>query len=135
MKLCSIEGCGRPHQARGWCNKHYRRWLNHDDPNKVLRIVHSGTNRERFWAKVDCRTPNECWEWQAARRRGGYGVFKLAGHLQTAHRVSWILNVGPIPPGKLIVHLCNNPPCVNPAHLRVATQKQNLMYAVRLGRR
>ncbi len=62
-----------------------------------------------------------CWQWTGAVQSGGYGNFR--GRL--AHRVSWETRVGKIPANMTIDHLCRNRLCVNPAHLRVVTQKEN----------
>lgn len=80
---------------------------------------------ERFWTKVDVRGPDECWKWLACRRRKseGYGAF---GRNQVAHRVAWELTNGVIPDGMLVLHRCDNPPCVNPAHLFLGSQYDNI---------
>lgn len=80
----------------------------------------------RFWSKVDIKGPGECWLWKACKRdRRGYGGFKLNSKLQMAHRVSWKFHNGPIPKGKLVLHKCDNPRCVNPNHLYIGTQSDN----------
>lgn len=80
---------------------------------------------DRFWAKVD--KSGDCWEWTAAKRPGGYGQFKLKNHKQAAaHRIAYELTNGPIPEGMQIDHICHNPGCVNPKHLRMVTVKQNI---------
>lgn len=79
--------------------------------------------QERFWSKVR-KTPGY-WEWTAARMGGRYGSFYLDGRVQGAHRVAYTLAVGVIPDGMLIDHVCHNKGCVNPAHLRLASKKQN----------
>jgi len=86
---------------------------------------------DRFWSKVDVGDADECWEWQAATNGNGYGVFYVSGGraqpFQTyAHRVAHELMKGPIPDGLVIDHLCRNPSCVNPAHLRAVTQSVNV---------
>ena len=79
---------------------------------------------KRFWDKVDVRGPDDCWEWQAYVRRG-YGQFKLDGKDQQAHRVAYLLEVGEIPAGMAVAHLCHNSRCCNPAHLQVQTYQEN----------
>ena len=78
----------------------------------------------RFWEKVD--TEGDCWQWLGAKNAKGYGFFRIAGVLQRAHRASYEMLVGPIPPGLTIDHLCLNKSCVNPAHLKVVTMRENL---------
>lgn len=78
---------------------------------------------DRFWAKVN-RT-DSCWLWTASKSPRGYGQIRIGGRLVAAHRYSWELVNGPIPPGLLADHLCHVRNCVNPSHLRLVTPKQN----------
>jgi len=82
---------------------------------------------ERFWAKVDKSAgPDGCWIWLAACRKKHYGEIIRDGKIQSASRVAYELLVGPIPEGLLLRHVvCNNPPCVNPAHLLPGTYQDN----------
>lgn len=66
-----------------------------------------------------------CWYWTAYKDRQGYGQFRLDGRLRQAHCVSYELFVGPIPEGLLVRHMCHNPSCVNPNHLKVGTDDDN----------
>lgn len=86
----------------------------------------------RFWAKV--AVGGECWEWTASRDKDGYGYFSLHGKHDRAHKVSYREHVGPIPPGMCVLHTCDNPPCVNPAHLRLGTNKENSVDMQQKGR-
>jgi hypothetical protein len=70
-------------------------------------------NPARFWAKVNKSAG--CWEWSGARQTSGYGNAVYGGRLYRAHRLAWELENGPIPSGMLILHGCDNPPCVRPS--------------------
>lgn len=81
---------------------------------------------EKFWDKVDqSHGANSCWEWEGARSKGGYGQIRIDGTLFYSHRLIWEQIHGPIQAGKVIDHICFNPSCVNPAHLRLASVQQN----------
>lgn len=88
----------------------------------------SPTLAERFWSKVDIRKPGECWPWKAAVRKAGegYGAFYLNGRHRPATHAAWLLSHGELPPDGIVVcHECDNPPCCNPSHLFLGTNKQN----------
>ena len=87
---------------------------------------------ERFWSKV--AKGENCWIWQASVDRGGYGTFGFDGRVQKAHRVAYQLVIGPIPVGLHILHSCDNPRCVNPAHLRAGSRSENMRDKVARGR-
>jgi hypothetical protein len=82
--------------------------------------------QERFWSRVD--TSGDCWLWTGSLfQKTGYGKFSRGGRHQYAHRVAYEFLVGPIPERRGLDHRHTCPKnCVNPAHLRPATQKQNM---------
>lgn len=79
---------------------------------------------ERFWSKID--KTDTCWLWRSGVISTGYGLFFVhKGNRQLAHRYSFELANGTIPDGMVIDHICHTERCVNPKHLRAASQKQN----------
>jgi hypothetical protein len=87
---------------------------------------------DRFFEKVD--KTDDCWNWLASKKWDGYGQVKFEGSMQTAHRTSWILHNGPVPEKLCVLHKCDNPGCVNPEHLFLGTQRDNVHDAIKKGR-
>ena len=88
-----------------------------------------------FWDKVKI-TPG-CWEWMAQTSSNGYGKISFArqfGFTTYAHRLSWIIHFGPIPQGINVLHKCDHPSCVNPDHLFLGTQADNVSDMCKKGR-
>lgn len=87
----------------------------------------------RFWKKVNRSGPvpphapelGNCWVWTRATGQWGYGKLRLNKRYCVAHRVSYEMENGPIPAGLLVLHRCDNPPCVRPSHLRLGTSADN----------
>jgi len=95
------------------------------------------TPEERFWAKVDrSGGPDSCWPWSGRRQRTGYGIVTIAQRKLGAHRVALGWAIGrPLVSNEVARHLvCDNPPCVNPAHLAVGSNIDNNRDKVEKGR-
>lgn len=108
------------------------------EPATTLPMRDTGTGQfrpsdlaTRFWARVE--RSDDCWLWTGKRMWQGYGMV-WDGRTRRAHRVAYELENGRIPAGMLVLHSCDNPPCVKPAHLFLGTQQDNMDDKVAKGR-
>lgn len=126
---CSIDNCGRPAVGWGWCRRHWGRWKRTGDPLGIYPERTSGSLEQRFAQVGYVEAENGCWLWPRATNKRGYGIF-WAGRdrgKDTAHRISWeITNGRRVPTGMEVRHSCDNPPCINPAHLQLGTHQDNM---------
>lgn len=124
--LCTVEKCDQPMHARGMCARHYKQANRTGKATPGMKGKH-GTVAERFWHYVEKSGADECWLWTGNRDKDGYGSIRTPETQLRAHRVSYkIHNPGDCIEGLVVRHRCNNPPCVNPAHLLAGTHLDNM---------
>jgi hypothetical protein len=82
-------------------------------------------SKMRFWSKVQRGAENACWPWMGSFFTSGYGQYAVERVPYRVHRCAYELVHGRIPSGMVVMHICDNPPCCNPKHLRVGTTQEN----------
>lgn len=114
-----------------------------------MRLTRVGSVNDRFYDRVQINLLTGCWVWTGGKNAKGYGLISgvvNGGRLvkmsqqMLAHRVSWIIHIGPIPEGSgahgtVVMHTCDNPACVNPSHLQLGTQSDNVKDMIAKGRK
>lgn len=84
--------------------------------------------------KVPQSLDTPCWEFQGAKDQDGYGKIRVGDEIERTHRLSFMCKHGPVEPGMVVRHKCDNPPCCNPAHLEIGTHEENMQDMVARGR-
>lgn len=126
---------GRRQRARLHARARRRKWVA-GQPKRAgscrdISLVDRATI-DRFWSWVDKRQPTDCWLWVGAINPTGYGAAyagKSNGPM-LAHRLAMLIKVGELPEGQVVDHICRNRACCNPDHLRLISNRENVIIGV-----
>jgi hypothetical protein len=132
---CPADASPKP-SRHGYCEKHYQRWKNYGDANHLTPKMLAMLAAEQFWQEIRDHGHEErdaCLEWPACTNANGYGITTRNGE-RLVPRAVWVEMFGPIPPGHLVCHTCDNPPCAWPSHLFLGDHKANSADMVDKGR-
>lgn len=125
MKTCSFDGCGKRLYQAGLCRGHYAQ-RRRGGALRPLRGWITDVSVEGLLA-LATETRSGCREWNRGRDTNGYGTgATINGRRIRAHVLMWTLANGPVPKGLQVRHSCDNPPCINPAHLLIGTASDNM---------
>lgn len=129
MRICKINNCNKKHKARGYCNKHCTQLYKTGSPFHAVKK----TTVERITEKIKVHE-NGCWIWTGAKLPEGYGIIYVDGrHINVTRVIMQIacdIEIG----NDLVLHKCDNPPCVNPSHLFLGNYKDNAIDMMKKGR-
>lgn len=131
--VCGFSGCGRPRVVRGFCRSHYsqlRRGRSVSELTPLAPRLPRGLRVADRLAFYSSPAAGGCVIFTGALNPYGYGILSVSNTARLAHRLAYELSVGPIPAGAVVRHSCDTPACVNPEHLSVGAQRDNVADAI-----
>ncbi|MFW6121409.1 MAG: HNH endonuclease signature motif containing protein [Petrotogales bacterium] len=136
---CAVEECNNlvgGDGGFGYCRIHYQRYKKNGDPNIVnWQPLKGNTLEEKLRFNFRINPISHCWEWQGSLNRQNYGGIAVGnGKTKLVHRLAYELWIGEIPEGLFVCHYCDNPRCINPAHLFLGTNNDNIKDKIVKGR-
>ncbi len=136
--ICQVKGCDRligKKVSLGYCSKHYQRYKKHGDPHKSDWRKLKGSNLEEKLRFNSIEDENGCWIWQGARFSNKYGCINVGKRRnRLTHRLAYELWNGEVSSDLFVCHHCDQPLCVNPNHLFLGTDQDNMNDKVKKGR-
>lgn len=125
VTLCSFRGCFGNAHSKGLCGAHYAQQRVGKELKPLQKQFHGLTEKERFFKRVG-KLDSGCWLWLGSLNTG-YGQFRRDdGSIVLSHRFSYLLHNGGAVDGLVVMHKCDTPRCVNPEHLALGTQADNV---------